>query len=198
VSRNLVIVDGLEGTGKTTLIRPIARWLKIEPIKIHDRTSPLTGELEVLAKQYGWTYRGCFEHMVVARALATLGVDAILDRSIVSSVVYGLCTKASAENLRTMAEARTILGHWLAQYKEAGYTLHFLSLTASREACVQRLGEERGKVLTRSRYDATRDAFLSVADYLGAAGYRSRVLDVTEPSPGEVFDLAFSWLRQSL
>ena len=198
MSRSLLVVDGLEGTGKSTLIKPLSNWLEAHPIKIHDRTSPLNGRLEALAKQYRWPYCGCFEHMVVARGLATLGVDAILDRSMVSSVVYGLCTRGSAENLRTMEEARAILDHWLAQYTEAGYTLRFISLTATRGVCRERLGQERGKVLTEARYRATREAFADVSDYLTAAGYLSRVFDVTEPSPGEVFDSVFKWLRRSL
>jgi len=193
--KRIIAVDGIEGSGKTALIE---RLVKEHPyakrIKIHDRRSPFHSVIENLSNEYGWPYCGCFEHFIVAKVLTLSEGVYILDRSIVSSAVYGLATDGSAEKFVSFDETCDIVDMCSKHYICSDYDINFINLSCSYHVSQERVGFPRNSNFTEDYHNSVSDAFLKMNRYL-AEDHKAFNIGTTHLSMDEVYLIAANILQ---
>lgn len=90
----LVILEGLEGVGKTTVAEAISRSLTIPVYRAFRqgrRAHAGTGsQLDAMLKDFGVPHNTHVEDLYAVDLLTTVGGSVILDRSMPSAVAYGI------------------------------------------------------------------------------------------------------------
>lgn len=126
----IIVLDGLEGTGKSTAARILSRQLGL-PVYRAFRPNPddhFNGDTlqERMLRRLRVPVNTYVEDMFVVDLLATTGASAILDRSMPSAVAYGTLHKDWTE-----AEAAEGFSYWMDRLERCE-DVSYLYMTCNR------------------------------------------------------------------
>lgn len=169
----IIVIEGMEGTGKTTLAQGLEEALGIQhyrplrPSGVGSHWDVVTDHVRLL-QRFAVPFNTMAEDFFTADVLAHFGVSAILDRSMPSGVAYSMVP---------FKEASRALDWW--EQRLVGCEPLCIQLNCSRSVCVERVKERAHE---RSRWLNIRDRLDKCWEHLKMP----KVVLSTESAPASV------------
>jgi thymidylate kinase len=150
----IVLVEGLNGVGKTTYVRALSKKLGISPYRpfrknLGEHWDESGGRLEKdFLEALRIPVNNHVEEMYIADFARSVGVSFIQDRTMLSSLAYGRVENQSEGWYNEGDNAQALFELWESIYREADGVL-LLYLTAPFETAKQRAG---ARALTKEKW----------------------------------------------
>lgn len=171
---SLILIEGVDGTGKSTLAGQLSSAIEVPVINIFD------GEDKDFLELIGVEVESYHEDIYFLDSWFRLGKPScVLDRGILSGLAY---SNDKPEEMR----AWTALGYWLGRMKECQEDVRFLFLDANNETVTNRDNEWEGR---EGELGVLRDKFKNHHNLLNGYGFETAWIDTSDKKSEEVLEL---------